>query len=633
MHIQKRFLAGTIGLVAVALCASAFLFSGIAFAGTGLGVTPNFPSTIAVGSTSVPVSLDITNNSSADVGSLTLDTIAMTPQCGDLSVLCTSSKDPGVFSVNATGTGSGACTGITFSIAQTDATNGQVSFTPSAPIVLALGATCTVNFSVNALKVPTIDASGAAGVQTAQSAQVTGHDTATGELPATGTGADITTVAKVTPTISTIPSAGGAIGTLVSDTAHISGGTSPSGNVTFSLYPAGDTTCQQTPVFTSTNALSGGFATSSNFATTAAGTYHWIAVYGGDANNNSATSSCADESVTITQAQPSITTTLSSSTGHVGDAVHDSATLTNATANASGSVSYTVYSNNTCTMGAVDAGTVSVTNGTVPNSNPITFNTPGDYFWQAVYSGDISNAAATSTCTDEHLVIATNQPSITTTLSSTTVPVNTAVHDSSTITGATADAGGTVTYNAYAGTSCSGTPVFTNTQTVLNGVVPDSSNFTASTSGTYNFQAVYSGDAKNSGATSACQTEVLTVTQPQGQYCSPGYWKQPQHFDSWVTYLPTQTFSSVFGRTITINWSSKGKPQPTSNPTLLQALQANGGGINLIAREAVDALLNATSLNFGFTTSQVIAAVQQAIDANNPSLLNQFNLTENCPLN
>jgi hypothetical protein len=31
-----------------------------------------------------------------------------------------------------------------------------------------------------------------------------------------------------------------------------------------------------------------------------------------------------------------------------------------------------------------------------------------------------------------------------------------------------------------------------------------------------------------------------------GQGCTPGYWKQPHHFHSWVGYTPGQLFSSVF---------------------------------------------------------------------------------------
>ncbi len=99
-----------------------------------------------------------------------------------------------------------------------------------------------------------------------------------------------------------------------------------------------------------------------------------------------------------------------------------------------------------------------------------------------------------------------------------TVTPATLIHDTATLTGATSQAGGTVTYTLYNYPSvpCSGTgivvvlPKNPETVSVTNGVVSDS---TATTlpPGFYGFIAVYSGDADNVGATSAC--EPLTVAQ------------------------------------------------------------------------------------------------------------------------
>ncbi len=145
---------------------------------------------------------------------------------------------------------------------------------------------------------------------------------------------------------------------------------------------------------------------------------------------------------------PTIATTLSATSVPVGTTVHDSATLTGATANAGGTVTYTVNIDSACSAGR-PAGTVTVTNGVVPDSNSITFNTAGDFFWQAIYSGDDNNNGATSVCTSEHLVVTKLSPSIATTLSLSSVPVGSTVSDSATLTGATATAGGTVTYTVY----------------------------------------------------------------------------------------------------------------------------------------------------------------------------------------
>lgn len=89
-----------------------------------------------------------------------------------------------------------------------------------------------------------------------------------------------------------------------------------------------------------------------------------------------------------------------------------------------------------------------------------------------------------------------------------------------------------------------------------------------------------------------------------GEGCTPGYWKQSQHFDSWTApYDPTDDFDATFG----VNLFSP-------NVTLLGALEQGGGGKYALGRHATAALLNAASggVDYGMTTAQVIAAVQAA---------------------
>src|SRR5439155_578260 len=161
-------------------------------------------------------------------------------------------------------------------------------------------------------------------------------------------------------------------------------------------------------------------------------------------------------------------TTLSAGTVVVGGSIHDSATLTGATGTA-GSVTYTVYSDNACTQGARDAGTKTVTNGVIPDSDALAFNSTGDFYWQASYRGDSNNAAAKSTCTEEHLVVTPKHPTIATTLSASSVAVGGSIHDSATLTGATGDAGGSVTYTVYSNDTCSAGARAAGTKTVTNG--------------------------------------------------------------------------------------------------------------------------------------------------------------------
>lgn len=101
--------------------------------------------------------------------------------------------------------------------------------------------------------------------------------------------------------------------------------------------------------------------------------------------------------------------------------------------------------------------------------------------------------------------------------------------------------------------------------------------------------------------------------------CTPGYWRQEHHFDSWPdAYDPeATTFAAVFGRTITIDAKQgQGPPVAITNPLLSESVRANGGGVNALARAGTAALLNAASSDvaYAFTVAEVIAQVQDALD-------------------
>jgi hypothetical protein len=271
-----------------------------------------------------------------------------------------------------------------------------------------------------------------------------------------------------------------------------------------------------------------------------------------------------------TNNNPSIATTLSATTVSIGDPVHDSATLTGATADAGGTVTYTVYSDSSCTQNARDAGTKTVTNGVVPDSNPISFSAAGTFYWQAVYSGDANNNGATSDRKSEQLVVKTH-PSITTTLSATTANVGDTVHDSATLSGATADAGGTVTYTVYSDSSCTKNPQDAGTKTVTNGTVPDSNGITFNTAGTFYWQAVYSGDANNNGATSDRKSEQLVVN-PNNPSISTAQNLIPND-DATI-----RGATSNAGGSITFNLFSPSDATCSGTPALTQTVNVSGNG-------------------------------------------------------
>jgi hypothetical protein len=116
---------------------------------------------------------------------------------------------------------------------------------------------------------------------------------------------------------------------------------------------------------------------------------------------------------------------------------------------------------------------------------------------------------------------------------------------------------------------------------------------------------------------------------PGGQGCTPGYWKQSQHFGNWTSpYTPTTSFQSVFGT----------NPFPGMN--LLEVLSQGGGGIKALGRHAVAGLLNAASpsVSYDLTTTQVIEGFNSAYNSGRGGTIerqkNLFDMPNNqsCPL-
>ena len=202
----------------------------------------------------------------------------------------------------------------------------------------------------------------------------------------------------------------------------------------------------------------------------------------------------------------------------IGASAHDTAQITGATATAGGTISYSLFSNNNCT-GLIEDLTPAVNtvvNGIAPDSKSHTFTSAGTFYFQATYSGDANNTGPVSSgCAAEPLVVSPNHPSVTTLLSNPgPVAPGTLITDQATLVGATANAGGTVSYAVYSNNTCTTLVQALGTKTVTNGAVGPSDAWTAVT-GNFWFQATYSGDANNTGPVkSDCLTEPITVEQP-----------------------------------------------------------------------------------------------------------------------
>ncbi len=125
------------------------------------------------------------------------------------------------------------------------------------------------------------------------------------------------------------------------------------------------------------------------------------------------------------------------------------------------------------------------------------------------------------------------------------------------------------------------------------------------------------------GCTAACQVELLG-----GEGCTPGYWKQAHHFDSWTApYTPDTPFADVFEDVF-------------PGRTLLDVVSRNGGGLNALGRHTVAALLNAASA--GVSYDEALADVIGQFNHVPPGTKSAYNQLKNsfeayneqgCPLN
>ena len=108
--------------------------------------------------------------------------------------------------------------------------------------------------------------------------------------------------------------------------------------------------------------------------------------------------------------------------------------------------------------------------------------------------------------------------------------------------------------------------------------------------------------------------------------CTPGFWKQDQHFDKWVSYSPDDYYEIAFEVDASF-----------SDVTLFEALKQGGGGDRALGRHAVAALLNASNpdIEYLYTDQEVISIVQGAYATGEfeagKDLLDAANDTGTCP--
>jgi hypothetical protein len=576
MTITNSFVQKFIG-GAVAVLAVTFLLAGVASAAIQGSAGPNYPDPVTVGQVGLAASLSISNTSDGTnaTHSVSVTSISTTPSCGStINNPCQPADiDLGVFTVhNGVGRAATACAGIVFTAGAPDA-SGAVTFTPGSAVTLGPAGQCVIDFTIDVLKVPTKDNSGAAGIQTGILGKAIFQDQTTLDF-GSGTGSSQTTVNKAgSNTVTEIHDANHGVVTAVSagTQVHDKATVTPSnatGTVSFQLYS--DASCEVTNGAPQVVALSGGTAETSAVAANSAMSYR--ATYSGDTNFNSSVGDC--EPLTVNKLTSTVSTAIHNSahgtitSANPGDTVHDSASVTGSGPTPTGNVTFDYWTNSTCSSTAADtSGTFALSGGSVDATTFAKVVSVGGASFKAHYAGDSVYNADDGDC--EQLTVEKASPNISTTPSA-GGDIGVVLNDTATLTGGNSPTG-SVTFKLFppSDATCSGTPVYTEVDP--SAPYATSPGYTSLVAGTYRWTADYAGDANNNADSSGCQDEQVVVTQPSGEWCSPGYWRN--HLDAWVaTGISTSALYSAYFDPVVVTKKGQ-KDNAPANPTLLEVVQ------------------------------------------------------------
>jgi hypothetical protein len=378
---------------------------------------------------------------------------------------------------------------------------------------------------------------------------------------------------KAQPELTTTASGAGFTGDALGDTAHLTGGSNPTGTITFTLYGPNDSTCS-TPIYSedvtvdngnddySTNGS--GSPTGGNIAPSA-GTYQWIASYSGDDNNEAAGPTACDdpaEASVVEAAVPDVETELHAPDHSViangtaldlGSTVHDSGTVTGPSAlgTPDGHVDFVFYNEADCGGDGTAAGTIDpLADGDTAGvgvAHPSTEEgplAPGSYGFKAFFYSDNTAVWQNNQSECEPFTVNKGQLDATTILhdadhgvihNGDALDLGSVVHDTAQITGQVQgfNQTGAVTFAFYSGENCAGDPV------AVDNVGPDEvSNDPRSDAtdplahGSYGFKATVAEDDNYLGDTSDC--EPFTVNK--GDLTITTYIHDSQH--NVVTSVP-----------------------------------------------------------------------------------------------
>ncbi|MEO5680767.1 MAG: hypothetical protein ABIS47_13985 [Acidimicrobiales bacterium] len=307
--------------------------------------------------------------------------------------------------------------------------------------------------------------------------------------------------------------------------------------------------------------------------------------------NNSGTSVS-----TVLLAPPIITTAATSAV--LSQTISDTATVTGLTTapTPTGSVTFTLFGPDdaTCALGSIFtssvalgptlATTASPANDAAATSTSFLPTAPGGYQWVAVYSGDANYLPVTSPCGAPNETSTVTRPVASITTTATDVTIGGTISDTATVSTLTAGAPqptGTVTFNLYADVDCAGTPIFTSTNTLINGVYTSDA-FLAPNAGSFIWVATYNGDGIYAPVENACgevdevsavlASEIAITTQ------APPTVRLGASLTDTATLSGGTTGPTAPTGTITFNLFGPGDTTCTQLPVFTSIVPVNGNG-------------------------------------------------------
>jgi hypothetical protein len=409
----------------------------------------------------------------------------------------------------------------TLSIEATDAVIGQTTHA-TAQLSESPGASGEISFEVFGPGDPTC--SGPALTPAPASASVSGDgEYASGEFtpptagayhwsahysgdletePADASCSAISTVDKAAPALESSAS-NGLVGTAIHDDATLTGGFSPTGEMTFSVYGPADASCS-TPLATGSAPIQSGNATSADFIPQQAGEFRWTATYPGDANNEAVSTACgaSGQASAVSKAAPSLAGLASN--GLVGTAIHDDATLTGGFS-PTGEMTFSVYgpADASCST-PLATGSAPIQSGNATSADFIP-QQAGEFRWTATYPGDANNEAVSTACGASGQASAVSKAAPTLAgLATSAVQVGQAITDNATLSGGFS-ASGQLVFRAWgpANETCTGTPIYEATVAVSGNGSYGPAGFSPAP-GLYRWTVEYEGDANNEPASTVC---------------------------------------------------------------------------------------------------------------------------------